>query len=192
MSKSSFCLWNFKDFLQRGLPPPWARRSWCRQEGESWHPSCLSDRGEAWFWPKTKFWEKIDDFGAKCWILKRFFSKRCQKSILFLKFFFDLKTHDTLLHEHVTLGYGDVQIFGLTSGDHVSILEFHDLGTLGAHLTGDGNLFWNYKVQNRFIKILVQAQLIFFEQIWSLRFKRKLNFWFKVVVSQNKSSNTRH
>jgi len=52
----------------------------------------------------------------------------------------DLDTEDTLAHEHVADGLLDVHVGDLTSLDHVTLLEFHTLRTLGTKLARHDNL----------------------------------------------------
>ena len=49
----------------------------------------------------------------------------------------DLASHDSLLEEDVS--GGDIQVvqLGLSSADHISLFEFHGLGSLLSHLSGD-------------------------------------------------------
>lgn len=51
----------------------------------------------------------------------------------------NLDSHDSLLEENVSDGDIDVVVLGLTSADHVSLLEFHGLGSLLLELTGDND-----------------------------------------------------
>jgi hypothetical protein len=50
-----------------------------------------------------------------------------------------LNTHNSLLEENVSNCNIDVIILGLTSADHVSLLEFHGLGSLLLEFTRDDN-----------------------------------------------------
>jgi len=52
----------------------------------------------------------------------------------------DLASHNSLLEEDVS--DGDIQVIqlGLSSADHISLLELHGLGSLLSHLSGDDDL----------------------------------------------------
>ena len=52
----------------------------------------------------------------------------------------DSDTDDTSLHLNVSVSLIDEDLSGGTRGDHVTVLELHDLGSLGSQLTGDNNL----------------------------------------------------
>lgn len=52
----------------------------------------------------------------------------------------DLDSDDTLAHENVTDRHIGVDLSGVSRLDHVSVTEFHGLGTLSTELSGDNNL----------------------------------------------------